>query len=50
MIIARLKELSPDNAQLASDLSVLDGEIAKLERAGAAQPITVEPVAAEPAP
>jgi tetratricopeptide (TPR) repeat protein len=37
-IITKLQEQSPENAQLANDLAVLDAQIAKLEKADAAAP------------
>ncbi len=43
VIIARLKEQSPDNATLPNDLAWFDAEIARLEQADALEPGTAQP-------
>jgi hypothetical protein len=43
LIIARLKEHSPDSATLAKDLARFDAEIAKLAQASVVEPKAVQP-------
>jgi Flp pilus assembly protein TadD len=42
-ILSALKGVSPDNAKLAENLAWIDGEIAKLDQAGAAAPQAAQP-------
>ena len=43
VIIARLKEQSPDNDQLSNDLAEFDAEIAKLKQASASELEAAQP-------